>query len=133
MDMLNSNPNETASVPVEDLKPVPVENLVSSVPAAVIAPAASTPEVTPAKTAIPAVAPVPVVDLAGSVSGTGTPKASPSTGGLGAGAPASVPAVKMELPKTTGTTVGGWNRFAGYNPNAAKNKAKDGRGGSGRR
>jgi hypothetical protein len=39
----------------------------------------------------------------------------------------------MELPKTDGHTVGGWNRFAGYNPNAAKNKQKDGRGGSGGR
>ena len=72
---------------------------------------------------------VPVKDLAGSVPETSTPKASPSTGGLGAG----VPAVKTELPKTTGQTVGGWNRFAGYNPNAAKNKQKDGRGGSGRK
>lgn len=115
--------------------------------------------------------------LAGSVSETSTPKASPSTGGLGAealvsetspvletvAAPAAiipeatpvlvtaavtpapvpavkatatvapVPAVKMELPKTTGQTVGGWNRFAGYNPNAAKNKPKDGRGGPGRK
>ncbi len=72
---------------------------------------------------------VPVENIASSVPGTGTPKASPSTGGLGAGAPA----VKMELPKTTGQTVGGWNRFAGYNPNAAKNKPKDGRGGPGRK
>ncbi len=47
-------------------------------------------------------------------------------------APAA-PRVKMELPKTDGNTVGGWNRFAGYNPNAAKNKQKDGRGGPGGR
>jgi hypothetical protein len=44
-----------------------------------------------------------------------------------AAAPAA-PVVKGELPKTTGTTVGGWNRFAGYNPNDAKNKRND-RGG----
>ena len=48
-------------------------------------------------------------------------------------APAPVAPVKMELPKTDGHTVGGWNRFAGYNPNAAKNKQKDGRGGPGGR
>jgi hypothetical protein len=35
----------------------------------------------------------------------------------------------MEIPKTDKKTVGGWNRFAGYNPNAAKNKQKEGRGG----
>lgn len=58
-----------------------------------------------------------------------TPAAAP------AAAPATAPvaAVKVELPKTTGQTVGGWNRFAGYNPNAAKNKPKDGRGGPGGR
>jgi hypothetical protein len=52
-----------------------------------------------------------------------------------AATPATVPvaAVKTELPKTTGQTVGGWNRFAGYNPNAAKNKPKEGRGGAGGR
>jgi len=101
---------------------------------------------------------VPVEDITGSASGTSTPKASPSTGGLRSGesvptsvpaqipstpettaapaatpAPVPVAAAKMELPKTTGQTVGGWNRFAGYNPNAAKNKQKDGRGGSGRK
>ena len=37
-------------------------------------------------------------------------------------APAPAPAVNNELPKNTGKTVGGWNRFAGYNPNEAKNK-----------
>jgi len=107
---------------------------------------------------------VPVEDLAGSVPGTSTPEASPSTGGLGSGesvptsvpvqmtstpvataaqaaiaapaatpAPVPVAAAKGELPKTNGQTVGGWNRFAGYNPNAAKNKPKDGRGGPGGR
>ena len=113
MEMENSKPEESTQVPVE--------NIASPVPETVAAPVET----------VPAVTPVPVKDLAGSVSGTGTPKASPSTGGLGAGAP--VPAVKMELPKTTGQTVGGWNRFAGYNPNAAKNKPKDGRGGPGRK
>jgi hypothetical protein len=88
MDTLNSNPNETAQTPVEEV--------VTSAPAAAPAPVASTPEV----------------------------KATPAP------APAPVPAVKMELPKTTGQTVGGWNRFAGYNPNAAKAKQKDGQRGS---
>jgi hypothetical protein len=48
-------------------------------------------------------------------------------------APAPVAAVKMEIPKTDKKTVGGWNRFAGYNPNAAKAKQKDGRKGPGGR
>jgi hypothetical protein len=39
----------------------------------------------------------------------------------------------MEIPKTDKKTVGGWNRFAGHNPNAAKNKQKDGRKGPGGR
>jgi hypothetical protein len=112
---LNSNPNEAAPV--------------ASVPEAVAAPAvtvAPTVAVTPTVTAAPA--PVPVMNLAGSVSGTGTPQASLSAGGLGAGAP--VAPAKKELPKTTGQTVGGWNRFAGYNPAAAKNKKNDRRGDS---
>jgi hypothetical protein len=45
--------------------------------------------------------------------------ASPAT------APVAAPVVKGELPKTTKSTVGGWNRFAGYNPNDAKNKKND--------
>jgi hypothetical protein len=45
-------------------------------------------------------------------------------------APAPVEAAKIVIPKTDGKTVGGWNRFAGYNPNAAKNKQKDRREGS---
>lgn len=88
---------------------VPVENLASSVPESVTAPVVSAPEAAPVAITVPAVKATPAV------------------------APAPVPAVRMELPKTTGTTVGGWNRFAGYNPNAAKNKPKDGRGGSGRK
>ncbi len=80
MDMLNSNPAETESVPA----PVPAQ-----MPSA------------PETAAAPAVTP----------------------------APAPAPAVKMEIPKTDKKTVGGWNRFAGYNPNAAKNKQKEGRGG----
>jgi hypothetical protein len=35
----------------------------------------------------------------------------------------------VEIPKTTGKTPGGWNRFAGYNPNEAKNKKNDRQGG----
>lgn len=45
-------------------------------------------------------------------------------------APAA-PAPTGELPKTTGTTVGGWNRFAGYKPgdnNKKKNDRRDQRG-----
>jgi len=87
--------------------PVPVQDLAGS------APLTSNPEAT----AVPAAAPAPVA--------TAAPAATL--------APVSAPAVKMELPKTTGQTVGGWNRFAGYNPNAAKNKPKDGRGGPGGR
>jgi len=44
-------------------------------------------------------------------------------------APAAPAAPPGEMPKTDGKTPGGWNRFAGYNPNAAKSKQKDGRGG----
>ena len=84
MDVLNSNPTETESVP-------------TSVPA-------QTPGA-PESTAAPAATPAPV----------------------------PVPAVKMEIPKTDKKTVGGWNRFAGFNPNAAKNKPKDGRKGPGGR
>jgi hypothetical protein len=84
MDMLNSTPSETESVPASVSAPMP------SAPAVVAAPAA-------------------------------------------APAPAPVAAVKMEIPKTDKKTVGGWNRFAGYNPNAAKNKPKDGRKGPGGR
>ena len=48
-------------------------------------------------------------------------------------APAAAEAPKGEMPKTDGKTPGGWNRFAGYNPNAAKNKPKDRRESRGRR
>jgi hypothetical protein len=98
--------------------------------------------------------PVSGMDLASSVSETGTPKASSSAPnlsnkdsvhlnhatrpvassqelGLGAGAP--TPAVKGELPKTTGNTVGGWNRFAGYSRQDAMNKKNERRDGKGRR
>jgi hypothetical protein len=134
MDTLNSNPTETVMVPVENLvDSATVPSTPEAVPAVTAVPAETAAPVAiaaPAAKAVPTAttpAPVPVVDLTSSVSGTGTPKASPSTGGPGA------VAVKMELPKTTGQTVGGWNRFAGYNPNAAKNKPKDGRGGPGGR
>lgn len=87
-----------------------------SVPTSAEATTTSAPEATatPAVTAAPVAAAVPVA--------TPAPVAAPAA-----------PAVKMELPKTTGQTVGGWNRFAGYNPNAAKSKQKDGRGGPGGR
>lgn len=46
----------------------------------------------------------------------------------------AAPVVKGELPKTSGTTVGGWNRFAGYKPGEQKNKKNDrGDRGKGRR
>jgi hypothetical protein len=51
-------------------------------------------------------------------------------------APVVVPSgqiIKGELPKTTGTTPGGWNRFAGYDPKAAKDKKNDRRDGKGRK
>lgn len=80
-------------------------NETQAVPESVPAPVASTPE------AVPVVQVAPVVTAA-------TP---------------SVPAVKGELPKTSGNTVGGWNRFAGYNPNAAKDKKNDRRDNKGRR
>jgi hypothetical protein len=147
MDMVDNKPQETV--------PVPVLPLEGSVPASVPAPVASTPEAAPVPASVPApvasipeASPVPVGDLAGSVLGTGTPhpsglspraiktiEASPSTGGLvaGAAAPAPVEVFKGIIPTTKGNAPGGWNRFAGYNPHAAKNKQKDGRGGSGRR
>src|ERR1700677_3082131 len=89
----------------------PVENIASSVPetSTLEAPAA------PVATVVPAVTAAPVAI---------TPPAA---------APAPVATIKLPLPQTDGHTVGGWNRFAGYNPNAAKNKPKDGRGGSGRK
>jgi hypothetical protein len=42
-------------------------------------------------------------------------------------APAPAPTGKIEIPQTSGKTPGGWNRFAGYDPNAAKNKQQRGR------
>src|SRR5947207_1860213 len=108
-------------------------------------------EATPVAESVEAL-PVPGMDLASSVTGTDTPKASPSTGDLGAGAsvpvetvapaviakpaPVVIPSgqiIKGELPKTTGTTPGGWNRFAGYDPKASKDKKNDRRDGKGRK
>ena len=84
------------------------------VPAAVPAPVASTPEATavpaaatPAVPATPAVTPAPAVTAA----------------------PKPVEIFKGPIPQTQGNVAGGWNRFAGYNPNEAKNKSRDGRGG----
>jgi hypothetical protein len=64
---------------------------------------------------VPAAAPAPVVPVPAPVA------VAPLTA-----APAPVAAVKMEIPQTKGTTPGGWNRFAGYNRNDAKNKQKKG-------
>jgi len=111
MDTLNSNPAETLA---------PVENIASAVPET------STPEAIATPVAKAALSPEalaqgsPVAPVA-----TPAPAAAP--------APAPVATIKLPLPQTDGHTVGGWNRFAGYNPNAAKNKPKDGRGGSGRK
>jgi hypothetical protein len=89
---------------------------------------------TPAE-AVPA--PVEAVASAPEVAAAPVETAAPVAAAAPAPAPTpaapAAPRVKMELPKTDGNTVGGWNRFAGYNPNAAKNKQKDGRGGSGGR
>jgi hypothetical protein len=73
----------------------------------------------------------PVEKLVSSVSETSTPEAAVAP--VATPAPAPVSTIKLPLPQTDGHTVGGWNRFAGYNPNAAKNKPKDGRGGPGGR
>jgi hypothetical protein len=77
----------------------------------------NTPETTPAPVAsVPEVTPVPGA----------TP--------VVAAAPAPAETVKGELPKTTGKTPGGWNRFAGFNRADQNKKQRDGgRGGSGRR
>jgi hypothetical protein len=83
------------------------------------APVASTPEAT----SVPVVA-APAVAVTSTVAVTPTVAVTSTV----AAAKAPVAAVKMELPKTTGQTVGGWNRFAGYNPAAAKNKKNDRRG-----
>ncbi|HEY5039008.1 MAG TPA: hypothetical protein VIJ93_08070 [bacterium] len=78
--------------------------------------------------------PVPDLALASSVPASvpapvaSTPEATAAPAVIPAPAPG--PAAKVEIPQTKGSTPGGWNRFAGYNPNAAKNKQKDGRGGS---
>jgi hypothetical protein len=40
-------------------------------------------------------------------------------------APAPAPVVMGLVPTTSAKTVGGWNRFAGYDPKAAKDKAKN--------
>jgi hypothetical protein len=105
METLNSNSTET--------KPAPVEDLAGSVPAPAPAPAA----VTPPAAAAPAAPAVPAVSV--------TPAAAP--------APAPVSLAYMVIPKTTGKTPGGWNRFAGFDRNEAKNKPKDRRDSSKRR
>jgi hypothetical protein len=97
--MFNSTKNEEAPVPAST--PAPAE----SAPAVAVAPVV---------VAEPVSAPVPAP-----VAAAPAAVAAPVVAAVPAG-----PAVKMELPKTTGTTKGGWNRFAGYNPNDAKNKTK---------
>jgi len=74
----------------------------------------------------------PVMTDAVIVNATPAAATTPAPIPAAAPAPAPVPVVKGELPKTTGNTPGGWNRFAGYDRNAAKNKAND-RGSKGRR
>jgi hypothetical protein len=97
-----------------------MENLNNTPEQAVPVSGTETPVPVPAAPATPAQAPaVPV-------QGTDTPKASPSTAAPEAG-------VKGELPKTTGNTVGGWNRFAGYSRQDAMNKKNERRDGKGRR
>ncbi len=95
-----------------------MENLNSTVnesaPVAEAVPATPVESVTPVETAAPApVAAAPVV----------------------VAKPAPKPAVVFtgELPKTDGKTPGGWNRFAGYDPKAAKDKKNDRRDGKGRK
>src|SRR5438128_1259382 len=85
MDNVNSNPVKTESAQAAVPAPAAV---VPEMAAATIVNA--TPAVTPAPA--PAAAPAPAVNPA----------------------PAAAPVVKGELPKTTGSTPGGWNRFAGY-------------------
>lgn len=89
-----------------------------SVPASVPAPVATVPEAT----AAPVMKDATIVNAAPAAIKAPTATA----------APAQVPVVKGELPKTTGSTPGGWNRFAGYDRNAAKNKSND-RGSKGKR
>ena len=100
---------------MENLNSTPAE----TAQVAVMEPTASIPEAAaaPVETAAPAsVAAAPAV--------------------IAAPAPVVVPSsqiIKGELPKTTGTTPGGWNRFAGYDPKAAKDKKNDRRDGKGRK
>jgi hypothetical protein len=74
-----------------------------------------------------AAAPAPAPTVTAAPEAAAAPAASTPTASPTATAPTApaAPVVKGELPKTTGTTVGGWNRFAGYNPNEAKNKKND--------
>jgi hypothetical protein len=85
-------------------------------------------ESAPAPAAAPEAAAAPVMSAATITNATPAVTKAPAA----APAPATAPVVKGELPKTDGKTPGGWNRFAGYDPKAAKNKAND-RGGKGRR
>lgn len=77
----------------------------------------------------------PSVDSTPSAEPLSSPKGSPATPAIAPAPAAAAPAPVFngELPKTTGKTPGGWNRFAGYDPNAAKNKQRNDRGGKGGR
>ena len=92
-------------------------NETAAVPASAQAPAASVPEAAAA----------PVMTAATITNATPAVVAAPA-----APAKPAVPVVNGPLPKTDGKTPGGWNRFAGYDPKAAKNKSND-RGSKGRR
>ena len=90
----------------------------------------STPQVTESDQAT---VPAPVASAPEAVAvpaATVAPTAPAPTTAAPAPAATAAPVVKGEIPKTTGKTPGGWNRFAGYNPNDAKNKKNDRRGDS---
>jgi len=77
-------------------------------------------------------APAPVVAPAAEIpQAEAAPVAQAAPAAPAAPAPVKLaPLGTVELPKTTGKTPGGWNRFAGYDPKEAKNKKNDNRGGN---
>ena len=99
-----------------------METLNSTANEAVTAPVAAAPVEIPAPVETPAPAVTPAPTVAAAPAPVPAPAVTPAS--------APVPGVKMELPKTTGKTPGGWNRFAGYNPAEAKNKKDNRRGDS---
>ena len=110
METLNNDPKATEPVPAS------VPALEASNAVAATAPEAAA---APAVAATPAAAPAP----APAVAAAPAPVAAP--------APPPVEIFRGVIPTTKGNVPGSWNRFAGYNPNDAKNKQKDGRGGGG--